>query len=174
MASFDELVEQIDNNIDNQRDRGTAFEKMVVAYLENEPAYKQKFQNVWMLNEVPAEYNISKKDTGVDIVAKGYDDKLTAVQAKFYKGKVDKKEIDSFIAEAGKNYYDSGMLVSSTDELNKNVEETFAKQTKPFTTIGLSQLRNAHFQWQKFSFSKENKNLSTKKKINQEIIKMKQ
>lgn len=164
MASFDELVEQIDNNIDNQRDRGTAFEKMVVAYLENEPAYKQKFQNVWMLNEVPAEYNISKKDTGVDIVAKGYDDKLTAVQAKFYKGKVGKKEIDSFIAEAGKNYYDSGMLVSSTDELNKNVEETFAKQTKPFTTIGLSQLRNAHFQWQKFSFSKENKNLSTKKK----------
>ena len=31
MATFDDLVNQIDNNLDNQRDRGTAFEKMVVA-----------------------------------------------------------------------------------------------------------------------------------------------
>ena len=36
MATFDELVNQIDNNLDNQRDRGTAFEKMVVAYLKND------------------------------------------------------------------------------------------------------------------------------------------
>lgn len=56
MATFDDLVNQIDNNLDNQRDRGTAFEKMVVAYLKNEPTYKQKFSDVWMLNEVPAEY----------------------------------------------------------------------------------------------------------------------
>ncbi len=40
MATFDELVEQIDENLSKQRDRGTAFEKMVVAYLKNEPAYK--------------------------------------------------------------------------------------------------------------------------------------
>ena len=46
MATFDELVNQIDNNLDNQRDRGTAFEKMVVAYLKNEPTYKQKFSDV--------------------------------------------------------------------------------------------------------------------------------
>lgn len=51
MATFDELVDQVNNNLDKQRDRGTAFEKMVVAYLKNEPAYKQKFQDVWMLNE---------------------------------------------------------------------------------------------------------------------------
>ena len=63
MATFDDLVNQIDNNLDNQRDRGTAFEKMVVAYLKNEPTYKQKFSDVWMLNEVPAEYHIPKRDT---------------------------------------------------------------------------------------------------------------
>lgn len=31
MATFDELVNQINKNIDTQCDRGTAFEKIVVA-----------------------------------------------------------------------------------------------------------------------------------------------
>lgn len=163
MATFDELVEQIDDNLDKQRDRGIAFEKMVVAYLKNEPAYKQKFEDVWMLNEVPAEYHISKKDTGVDIVAKDYEGNLTAVQAKFYKGKVSKAGIDSFVAETGKDVYSAGMLVSSTDQWNSNAQSTLENTTKPFTTIGLSQLRNAHFDWKKFSFAKENLNLSSKK-----------
>lgn len=43
MATFDELVKQVNDNLTKERDRGTAFEKMVVAYLKNEPAYKQKF-----------------------------------------------------------------------------------------------------------------------------------
>lgn len=165
MATFDELVNQIDNNLDNQRDRGTAFEKMVVAYLKNEPLYKQKFEDVWMLNEVPAEYHISKRDTGVDIVAKDYEGNLTAVQAKFDKGKVSKDEINSFVAETGKDYYSAGMLVSTTDEWNRNAENALTGTTKPFTRIGLSQLRHANIDWKKFSFAKEN-NLSTKKEKN--------
>lgn len=165
MATFDELVKQIDDNLTNQRDRGTAFEHMVVSYLKNEPTYKHKFKNVWMLNEVPAEYEISKRDTGVDIVAEGYDGKLTAVQAKFYKGKVGKDTINSFIAETGKDYYDSGMLVSSTDEWNRNAQSTLQNTTKPFTLIGLSQLRHANVNWQKFAFDKDNdlSNKQTKK-----------
>lgn len=162
MATFDELVDQVNNNLDKQRDRGTAFEKMVVAYLKNEPAYKQKFKDVWMLNEVPEEYHISKKDVGVDIVAKDYDGNLTAVQAKFYKGKVGKAEIDSFVAEAGKNVYSAGIIVSSTDKWNKNAKATLEDTTKPFSIIGLSQLRHAHFSWQKFNFAKENTDLSNK------------
>lgn len=162
MATFDELVDQVNNNLDKQRDRGTAFEKMVVAYLKNEPAYKQKFKDVWMLNEVPEEYHISKKDTGVDIVAKDYDGNLTAVQAKFYKGKVGKAEIDSFVAEAGKNVYSAGIIVSSTDKWNKNAKATLEDTTKPFSIIGLSQLRHAHFSWRKFNFAKENTDLSNK------------
>ena len=156
MATFDDLVNQIDNNLDNQRDRGTAFEKMVVAYLKNEPTYKQKFSDVWMLSEVPAEYHISKRDTGVDIVAKDYAGNLTAVQAKYYKGKVGKDTINSFVAEAGKDYYAAGMLVSSTDEWNRNAEAALENNTKPFTRIGLSQLRHADIDWKKFSFAKEN------------------
>lgn len=163
MATFEELIEQVNDNLDKQRDRGTAFEKMVVAYLKNEPTYKQKYEDVWMLNEVPEEYHISKKDTGVDIVAKDYDGNLTAVQAKFYKGKIGKSEIDSFVAETAKDAYSAGMVVSTIDEWNKNAQATLENTTKPFTRIGLNQLKHANFDWEKFSFAKENKNLSVKK-----------
>ena len=100
MSTFNELVNQIDDQLTNQRDRGTAFVKLAMAYLKNEPAFKNKYSNVWMLNEVPDEFQISKQDTGVDIVAQDrVTGKLTAVQAKYYKGKVGKDTINFFIAE---------------------------------------------------------------------------
>ena len=162
LATFDELIKQINDNLDQQRDRGTAFEKMVVSYLKNEPVYKHKFESVWLLNEVPDKFHIPKKDLGVDIVAKDYEGKLTAVQAKFYKGKVGKETINSFLAETGKDYYSAGILVSTSNELNKNAEAAMQFMTKPITIIGLNQLKNADINWQKFSFAKENNDLSNK------------
>lgn len=169
MATFNELIEQIDNNLPNDgkhtRDRGTAFEKMAVAYFKNEPAYKNKFSNVWMLSEVPAEYNISRVDTGVDIVAKNrVSGKLTAIQAKFYKGKVSKGDVDSFVAEASKNYYADGILITTTDDWNKHAENNLEGLSKPITRIGLSQLENADIDWQLFDFDSKNENLRHKTK----------
>lgn len=167
MATFNQLIDQINNNTTDNRDRGTAFEKMVVAYLENEPAYKNRYSDVWMLSDVPAEYGISKRDTGVDIVAKDRTTgKLTAVQAKFYKGKVGKDTINSFVAEASKNYYADGIIVTTTNEWNANAENALEGLSKPITRIGLSQLEHADIDWQLFDFKSYNKGLKkTRKKL---------
>ena len=141
MATFNELITQINSHIDDQRDRGTAFEEMVLAYLKNEPTYHNKFSDVWMLKDVPDQYGIPKKDTGVDLVARDrITGELTAIQAKFYRGKVGKDTINSFIAEFSKNYYAAGIIVSTTDEWNKNAENALEGLSKPMTRIGLSQL----------------------------------
>lgn len=165
MATFNQLIDQINNNITGNRNRGTAFEKMAVAYFKNEPAYKNKFSDVWMLSEVPAEYNIPKVDTGVDIVARDrVSGKLTAIQAKFYKGKISKGDIDSFVAEASKNYYADGILITTTDDWNKHAENDLEGLSKPITRIGLSQLENADIDWQLFDFDSKNENLRHKTK----------
>lgn len=109
---------------------------------------------------------ISLKNTNVDIAAKDYDGNLTEVQAKFYKGKVSKAGLDSFVAETGKDVYSSEILVSSTDQCNSNVQSMLENTTKLFTTIGLIQLSNTHSDWKKFSFAKENQNLSNQKSKN--------
>lgn len=165
MATFNELIKQVNDHIKGTRDRGTAFEEIVVAYLKNEPTYHNKFSHVWMLNEVPDELGIPKKDTGVDIVAQDrITGGLTAVQAKFYTGKVGKDTINSFIAEFSKNYYEAGILVSTTDQWNRNAEQALEKLSKPMTRIGLSQLEHARINWQLFGFDQPNDHLRQKPK----------
>lgn len=154
--TFDKLLKQINESAGSvQRDRGTYFEKLVAIYLQNEPIYKNLYSDVWLLHEVPAEYGISKKDTGVDLVARNKNTgELTAIQAKFYSGKVGKDEINSFIAELGKDYYSLGMIVSTTDEWNQNALTTVQEQTKQVQLIGLSDLRHSKIDWSSVNFEK--------------------
>ncbi|MGA4517217.1 DEAD/DEAH box helicase [Solibacillus silvestris] len=155
--SFISLMEEIDNAERAQRDRGTLFELLTVAYLQNEPTYKRLYSDIWKLSDVPGEYNIPKKDTGVDLVAKERETgELVAIQCKFYAKdrKIRKEDIDSFFNEVGKTYYSKGFMVSSTDEWSQNAEEAFNNRSKDIQRIGLSDFYESQIDWSAFSFSK--------------------
>ncbi|BCT42329.1 MULTISPECIES: type ISP restriction/modification enzyme [Bacillus] len=153
--TFDDLIEQINEVAgDIQRERGSLFEKLVLAYLKNEPTYQRLYKNIWTLTEVPIEYGIPKKDTGVDLVAEQFNGDLVAIQAKFYKKKIGKDEINSFVAEMGKSYYQRGLIISTVDDWNKNARETIEYNEKGIEIIGLSDLRNSQIDWTKFSFKR--------------------
>lgn len=156
--NFNDLIEQINQSAgDVQRERGTLFEKLVLAYLKNEPTYKTLYQNVWLLADVPGEYGISKKDTGVDLVAQQRNGDLVAIQAKFYTHKVGKDAINSFVAELGKSYYQRGLIISTVDEWNSNARETIEENEKGIGIIGLSDLRNSQIDWAQFNFERPEK-----------------
>lgn len=153
--TFNDLIEQINQAAgDVQRERGTLFEKLVLAYLKHEPTYKALYQNVWLLSDVPDNYGISKKDTGIDLVAEQKNGDLVAIQAKFYTHKVGKDAINSFVAELGKSYYQHGLIISTVDEWNNNARETIEQNEKGIEIIGLSDLRNSQIGWEKFSFER--------------------
>lgn len=151
--TFDTLVRQINESADTQRDRGTYFEYLVRAYLQHEPTYKNEFRNVWMLSDVPAEYGIPKTDLGVDLVAEKHTGELVAIQAKFYNHAIQKSNIDSFLSEIGKDYYKSGIIVTSTDKWGKNAEKALVDRSD-IVRLGLSDLRNSRIDWTKFSFER--------------------
>jgi predicted helicase len=154
-TTFDDLINQINNLAGSvQRDRGTLFEYLVLAYLRNEPTYKRLYKNVWMLKDVPEEFGISKKDTGIDLVAQQFNGDLVGVQAKFYSGKIGRAEINSFVAELGKSYYAHGLIVSSVDEWNENARKTIEENGKGIEIIGLSDLRNSQIKWSDYSFER--------------------
>lgn len=153
--TFDDLIQQINQTAgDIQRERGTLFEKLVLSYLRNEPTYQRLYKNVWALGDVPAEYGIPKKDTGVDLVAEQFNGELVAIQAKFYQNKVGKNEINSFVAELGKSYYQRGLIVSTVDDWNKNARDTIEQNEKGIEIIGLSDLRNSQIDWTKYRFER--------------------
>lgn len=139
------------------KERGILFEKLVLAYLKNEPTYKQLYSDVWLLNEVPKHFGIPKKDTGVDIVAQQKNGELVAIQAKFYKEKIGKAEINSFVADLGKHYYNRGLIISTVDEWNKNALDTVNYNQKNIEIIGLTDLRNSQIEWNDFDFQRPRK-----------------
>ena len=149
--TFDNLVHQINGLAETQRDRGTYFEYLARAYFQNEPTYQNEFKNVWMLADVPEEFGVPKVDLGVDLVAEKFTGELVAIQAKFYNHSIQKSNIDSFLGELGKDYYESGIIVASTDRWGKNAEKALADRSDVIR-IGLSDLRNSQIDWTKFSF----------------------
>ncbi len=151
--SFEHLVNQINELAETQRDRGTYFEYLVRAYLQHEPTYQNEFKHVWMLADVPNDYRIPKSDIGVDLVAEKHTGELVAIQAKFYNHAIQKANIDSFLGELGKDYYDSGIIVASTDKWGKNAEQALADRSD-VVRIGLSDLRNSRIDWEQFSFER--------------------
>ena len=163
--TFDNLVHQINGLAETQRDRGTYFEYLARAYFQNEPTYQNEFKNVWMLADVPEEFGVPKVDLGVDLVAEKFTGELVAIQAKFYNHSIQKSNIDSFLGELGKDYYESGIIVASTDKWGKNAEKALADRSDVIR-IGLSDLRNSQIDWSKFSFeSPEVVAVKAKKKL---------
>lgn len=166
--SFDNIIQSLETENMTQRDRGTLFEAVVTGYFKNEPMYSRLFEEVWMLKDVPEEYGIPKKDTGVDLVARNRDTgHLVAIQCKYYSKDttIQKSHIDSFLNEVGKNYYAEGIIVSSTDKWSDNANDALLNRDKNIARIGLSQLRDSEIDWSMFSIErpKEIKLKSAKK-----------
>lgn len=158
--SFVALINEIDTKKHTQRDRGTLFELLIAAYLEKEPMYARLFDNVWKLSEVPEEYNVPKKDTGVDLVARKRDTgELVAVQCKFYSKDttIRKEHIDSFLNEVGKQYYSEGIVVTLTDSWSNNAESALMFRDKQIARISLAQLQESQIDWSSYSFNNPEK-----------------
>lgn len=158
--SFDKIISNLERENMVQRDRGTLFELLVTAYLKKEPMYARLFDEVWMLADVPDEYGIPKKDTGVDLVARNRETgELIAIQCKYYSKEttIQKSHIDSFLNEVGKSYYAEGIIVTSTDKWSSNANDALLNRDKNIARIGLSQLRDSEIDWSQFSFEKPQK-----------------
>lgn len=154
--SFISLMDEIDQEEREQRHRGTLFELLVLTYLKNEPTYVRLFDDVWKLSDVPEEYNIPKKDTGVDLVAREKNTgDIVAIQCKFHaKGtKISKAHIDSFLNEVGKSYYAKGIVITSIDDWGINAEEALDNRDKDVQRIGLSHFYESKVDWSAWSFA---------------------
>ncbi|MFL0364946.1 DEAD/DEAH box helicase [Pseudobacillus sp. 179-B 2D1 NHS] len=154
--SFVTLINEIDTKQHTQRDRGTLFELLIIAYLENEPMYTRVFEKIWKLSDVPAEYNIPKKDTGVDLVAKKRETgELVAIQCKYYSQDtvIRKAHIDSFLNEVGKSYYSEGIIVTTTDKWSANADDALKFRDKIIMRISLADLQESQIDWSAYSFN---------------------
>jgi predicted helicase len=86
----------------NTKSMGDAFEQLTKLYFQINPLYRSKYEQVWLLDEVPSkdlEYlDLPRQDLGVDLIAKSGDE-YHAIQCKYHSDKtntVKNSEISTF------------------------------------------------------------------------------
>lgn len=170
--TISELLEEFRKIFGNERDKGTAFEKLIKMYLENEPKYMAILSNVWMWKDFPYRENVG--DTGIDLVAKTYDGDFWAIQCKFYaeKHEITKGDVDTFLATSSKYFYIDNkkinfkyrLIASTTDHYNHIAESTLENQNPPVGRIGLNDLLESQIDWKKYSLIAQKVEMLQKKK----------
>jgi predicted helicase len=149
-SALDTILQGLREDARHKRDLGDRFERLVAAYLRSDPLYADKYSDVWLFNDWPNKGRTG--DVGIDLVAK---ERATgaycAVQCKFYlpEHTISKEDIDSFFTAAGKDPFESCLIVSTTDRWGKNAEDAL-NQSKPVARIGLHDLRASPIDWSKF------------------------
>jgi predicted helicase len=153
-----EILSSFRNASQSEREKGTYFEELVRTYLKHEPVYADLYSDVWLLGDVPAEFGINKKDTGIDLVAKTRGTgEFHAIQCKFYapEYRVQKGDIDSFFTASGQKPFSHRVIVVTSNNWSENAEAALFNQQPPVSTVELSDLENSQIDWSKFKPNKE-------------------
>ncbi len=149
------LLDKIYFTSGSEAEKGSRFEKLIVAYLQTAGQYADRFSDVRLWQDWEGRHG--KADTGIDIVAT---DKLTgelwAIQCKFYAPEhyLDKAHIDSFFTASGKSGFAQRLIVSTTDRWSSNAEAALVGQQIPVTRIGLADLLDSDIDWESVDFER--------------------
>ncbi|MDI3195425.1 DEAD/DEAH box helicase family protein [Pseudarthrobacter sp. AL07] len=147
-TTFDVLLDSYRDLADSERMKGNYFEQLVGRYLEKDGVQAPQYRNVWLWRDWPG--RDGKKDNGIDLVAERQDGGFAAIQCKFYAEhhRIQKADIDSFIAASGKPPFTHRLIVDTTGrDWSPNAEEMLDNQHLPIQRIGLTDFRNSNIDW---------------------------
>lgn len=149
MTTLHTLLDDYDKSALSTVHKGKQFERLMQVYLKANPLYR--YQNVWLWDEWEQR---NSSDTGIDLVAQDDTGEYCAIQCKFYKPSytLQKKDIDSFFTESGKQPFSQRLIISTTDNWSKHAESALDKQHIPTSRIGISDLESSPIDWSQFSW----------------------
>ena len=149
-SNFKTFLNEIRKKAKTEREKGAFFEGAIKDFLKESPEYS--FESVWLWANWPdlRKYGFSKRDLGIDLVAKEKETgTFWAIQCKCFDEnyQVNKKDIDSFFTQSGKNPFKVRLIVTTTNNWGANAEESLKNQTKECKTLDLHDLQSADFEW---------------------------
>ncbi|MFC7375413.1 DEAD/DEAH box helicase [Brachybacterium sp. GCM10030268] len=143
------LLDRLYNEASSQVDKGERFERFVQSFLQTDPVWAAQFTKVWMWNDWPERPG---RDNGIDLVAERRDGGLTAIQCKFYDPMhhISKADIDSFLAESGREGFTERLIVSTSTKWGPNAEQAIHEQSIPVRRLGLDDFESSRVDWARF------------------------
>lgn len=111
------LLSQYRDASKTEREKGTYFERLTVAFLKNDPGMKQEYEDAWLFNDWAKANRLDGRDIGIDAVAKiRGEETYCAIQCKFYREgyRIQKGDIDSFLSSAQTKHFSRGLIIETT------------------------------------------------------------
>ena len=151
MTAIDRILQSYRDAAFTEREKGTYFERLGLAFFLNDPVQAEEYEAVWTWSDWAKANGRDGKDVGIDLVAKlRNEDGFAAIQAKFYSAdtRIQKANIDSFISASGKEPFRRRVVLDTTEkEWGTNAEEMIRDQAIPVVRIGLTDLRESRIDW---------------------------
>ncbi len=151
MTAIDRILQSYRDAAVTEREKGTYFERLAMAYFLNDPVQSEEYEAVWTWADWAKASGRDAKDVGIDLVAKlRNEDGFAAIQAKFYAAdtRIQKSHIDSFISASGKEPFGRRVVLDTTEQQwSANAEEMIRGQAIPVVRIGLTDLRESRIDW---------------------------
>ena len=154
MTALDSLLETYRTQTATQRDKGTAFEKLIAAWIVTDPVQSKRIAKAELWSDWAKRHDTSRADVGIDLVCTRHDGGLAAVQCKLYDPdrRIQKSDIDSFISASAKDEFAERLIVESTEvPWSEKALAMVADQSIPTTSIGLQNLRESRVDWSRFA-----------------------
>jgi len=157
---FQRILDKYRSISHSERDKGNRFERLMQAFLQTYPMYRNKLEHVWLWNEFPFRKSLGGSDLGIDIVAKTYEGEYWAIQCKCYDANttIDKQSVDTFLTTSARSFQDENgntlrfsfrLWIDTTEKgFNANAAETVLHQEIPFSRFGLVDLINSGVDWE--------------------------
>ena len=144
----------IRENADTEFGKGRYFERLIRAYLLEDPFYKKRFSEVYLWSEwgeLRPEFD--GKDMGIDLVAQERDGGYCAIQCKCYAEdkRIAKGDLDSFISESNREPYTSRMFVDTGKSWSANLLKAIDGLQPPCQRISAADLASRPVQWPNLS-----------------------
>lgn len=140
-----------------EREKGTYFEELILAYLRNEATYRDLYSDVWTYSDWAEQQHLDKRDTGIDLVAKTHGTKeYHAIQCKFYAEdyKIQRRDIDSFFTASGQRPFTHRIIISTTNNWSEHAEDALRNQQPPVSKIDFYDLENSQIDWAHYQAGK--------------------
>lgn len=155
MTALRDVLDAFRASSQSEREKGNYFENLSKIYFENEPKYKDLYENVWLWEDWRKYWTEQGNsdpgtDTGIDLVARTKQtNEYHAIQAKFYDSETTlyKRHIDSFFTASGKKPFTQRLLILTTDNVSHHVDDAMHGQNTPTQKITLSDLENSKINW---------------------------
>ena len=145
---FQSILDYIREVSSSEYRKGVLFERVMRAYFQIDPLYKQQFTNVYLWREWATLKGLDRTDRGIDLVAQEAEGGACAIQCKCYgpTTRVTKRDIDSFTAESSRELYTSRIVVN-TGEWTDSADKAIEGLTPACNVISFGDLANRPIDW---------------------------